>query len=205
MGNTQIIGYVRVSTPAQNIERQLRILEPYHPDKIFSEYASGGTKERPELIKMREYVREGDCVVVPSMDRLGRNFIEFFSIVKEIQDKGASIRFIQEGMLLNPKSPNPMDNLLMGVFAAVAEYERSMIRERQKEGIAIARERGVYKGRKPIDPKRLEKGKEWVEIGLSITKAAKKIGVGRSTLWRYLKDQKEQKGSTEETNNSCAA
>lgn len=196
MTTSQTIGYFRVSPLAQDFDKFLKILEPYCPDKIFWEVASTRTRDRPELMKMLEYVHEGDSVVIPSMDRLGLDFQDLFSIVKEIQDKGASIRFVQEGVSGRQDSPDPRDKVLIKALALVADFEIEKKREYQREGIEAAKERGVYKGRQPIDPKLLRKGRKLVEKGLSIPKAAEKIGVCRTTLWKHLKDKKEQNEST---------
>lgn len=178
------IGYVRVSTVDQNPERQL---EGIQLDKKFTDYASGHTKKRPELQSMLEYVREDDIIIVHSMDRLARNAADLFNLVKWFQEKKIQVQFVKENLVFNNVN-NPMSNLLMGMLACIAEFELERIRERIREGVAIAKKKGTYKGR----PSRLnkemeEKIKSYLEIGLPKTKIAKTLSVSRFSLYRYLK------------------
>lgn len=184
----QIIGYARVSSVDQNLARQLEQLKTEHPDKIFEDRASGATTNRPAFQQMMEYAREGDTIVVCSMDRLARNLADLLNTTKELQAKGASIRFLKESILLDASGNDAaMTKLLMSTLGAVAEFERSMIRERQREGIELAKKRGVYKGRKPTDASIIEKAREQINLGIPLAKVAREAGIARSTLYRQLK------------------
>lgn len=184
----QIIGYARVSSADQNLARQLEQLKSMHPDKILEDKASGATSDRPAFQQMMGYVREGDTVIVCSMDRLARNLADLLNVTKELQTKGVSIKFLKESIHLDATGNDAaMTKLLISMLGAVAEFERSMIRERQREGIELAKKKGVYKGRKPTDPKIIEKAYEKIKLGVPISKAAREIGVARSTLYRRLK------------------
>lgn len=183
----QTIGYARVSSVDQNLARQLEQLKTEHPDRIFEDKASGATTNRPAFQQMMEYVRGGDTIIVCSMDRLARNLADLLNITKELQDKEVSIRFLKESIKLDATgSDAAMTKLLMSMLGAVAEFERAMIRERQREGIELAKKRGVYKGRKPTDIKIIEKAKEKIALGVPLAKAARDAGIARSTLYRQL-------------------
>ena len=142
---------------------------------------------------MMEYVREGDTIVVCSMDRLARNLADFLTTTKELQAKGVSIRFLKESIFLDASGNDvAMTKLLMSMLGAVAEFERSMIRERQREGIELAKKRGVYKGRKPTDAAIIEKAREKINLGIPIAKVAREAGIARSTLYRRLQQMEQR-------------
>lgn len=190
----QIVGYARVSSADQNLARQLEQLKSENTDKIFEDKASGATTKRPAFQQMMEYIREGDTIVVCSMDRLARNLTDLLNTTKELQAKGVSIRFIKESILLDASGNDvAMTKLLMSMLGAVAEFERSMIRERQREGIELAKKRGVYKGRKPTDVVIIEKAREQINLGIPLAKVAREIGIARSTLYRRLQQMEQQK------------
>lgn len=190
----QIVGYARVSSADQNLARQLEQLKSENTDKIFEDKASGATTKRPAFQQMMEYIREGDTIVVCSMDRLARNLTDLLNTTKELQAKGVSIRFIKESILLDASGNDvAMTKLLMSMLGAVAEFERSMIRERQREGIELAKKRGVYKGRKPTDVAIIEKALEQINLGIPLAKVAREIGIARSTLYRRLQQMEQQK------------
>ena len=183
----QLVGYARVSSADQNLARQLEQLKNEKTDKIFEDKASGASTDHPAFQQMMEYVREGDTVIVCSMDRLARNLADLLTITKELQGKGVSIRFLKESIHLDASGNDAaMTKLLMSMLGAVAEFERSMIRERQREGIELAKKRGVYKGRKPTDAAIIEKARERILLGVPLTKVAKEAGISRSTLYRHL-------------------
>lgn len=185
----QIIGYARVSSADQNLARQLEQLNAEHLDKIFEDKASGVTTDRPAFQQMMEYVREGDTVIVCSMDRLARNLADLLNITKELQTKGVSIKFLKESICLDASGNDAaMTKLLTSMLGAVAEFERSMIRERQREGIELAKKRGVYKGRKPTNPELIQKAREQINQGVPLAKVAREIDIARSTLYRQLKN-----------------
>lgn len=142
--NGQKIGYIRVSSSDQNTERQLDGLEL---DRTFTDKVSGKSTDRPQLQEMLRFVREGDHLLVHSMDRLARNLIDLRQMVQELTKRGVRITFVKEGLTFNGEDA-AMSVLLLSVMGAVAEFERAIIKERQAEGIRIARQKGVYKGRK---------------------------------------------------------
>jgi DNA invertase Pin-like site-specific DNA recombinase len=140
----QRIGYVRVSSFDQNPERQLDRIEL---DKVFTDKASGKDTLRPELDALQSFVREGDTVVIHSMDRLARNLDDLRHLVQQLTKRGIRITFIKENLTFTGED-SPMANLMLSVMGAFAEFERALIHERQREGIALAKQRGAYRGRK---------------------------------------------------------
>jgi DNA invertase Pin-like site-specific DNA recombinase len=137
------VGYIRVSSVDQNTDRQL---EGQELDKVFTDKASGKDTKRPQLQAALDYIREGDVLVVHSMDRLARNLDDLRRMVLDLTGKGVHVQFIKDSLTFTGED-SPMSNLLLSLLGAVAEFERSMIRER-REGIALAKKAGVYKGRK---------------------------------------------------------
>jgi DNA invertase Pin-like site-specific DNA recombinase len=140
----QRIGYVRVSTLDQNEKRQL---EGQVLDRVFTDKASGRDTTRPQLTELLQFARDGDTVVVHSMDRLARNLDDLRALVQGLTSKGVRVEFVKESLVFTGED-SPMANLMLSVMGAFAEFERSLIRERQREGIALAKQRGAYKGRK---------------------------------------------------------
>src|SRR5437588_2389564 len=140
----QRIGYVRVSSLDQNPDRQL---EQTPVDRIFTDHASGKDVARPQLDALLRFVREGDTVVVHSMDRLARNLDDLRRIVQGLTQRGVRMEFVKEGLTFTGED-SPMANLMLSVMGAFAEFERALIRERQREGIVLAKPRGAYRGRK---------------------------------------------------------
>ena len=140
----QRIGYVRVSTLDQNEKRQL---EGQVLDRVFTDKASGRDTARPQLAELLRFARDGDTVVVHSMDRLARNLDDLRALVQGLTRKGVRVEFVKESLVFTGED-SPMANLMLSVMGAFAEFERSLIRERQREGIALAKQRGAYKGRK---------------------------------------------------------
>lgn len=185
------VGYVRVSTVQQNKDRQFEQLKN-QTEKIFCDEASGKDKHRPELEKMLDFVREGDEIVVCSMDRLSRNLRDLLQMVEELQTNGIAITFLKEGFSFKPKENTPVAKLTLQIMGAVAEFERQIILERQKEGIALARERGVYKGRKPLSQDIIKKIFELYEMGIPATKISKDLGVGVASCYRYIKRKQSE-------------
>lgn len=140
------IGYIRISTLDQNHERQL---DDMILDKRFVDHASGKDMKRPQLEALLSYVRDGDMVVVHSMDRLARNLDDLRKLVRQLTDQKISVEFIKEGLTFTGED-SPMSKLLLSVMGAFAEFERALIKERQREGITLAKKRGAYKGRRPV-------------------------------------------------------
>ena len=187
----QIVGYVRVSSIDQNLARQLEQLKHENVDKVFEDKASGATTKRPAFQQMLDYVREGDTIVVCSMDRLERNLSDLLSITTELHAKGINIKFLKENILLDASgTEHAMTRLLMSMLGAVAEFERSLIRERQREGIELAKKRGAYKGRKPTDPSIIEKARSKIQQGIPLSKVAREFEISHSTLYRHFKSNK---------------
>ena len=178
------IGYVRVSSFDQNPERQL---EHVQVDRVFTDKASGKDTQRPELEQLLAFVREGDTVVVHSMDRLARNLDDLRRIVQNLTRRGVRIEFVKEGLTFTGED-SPMANLMLSVMGAFAEFERALIRERQREGIALAKQRGAYRGRKKsLSPERVAEVRRRVEAGEQKAALAREFGISRETLYQYLK------------------
>ena len=181
--NGQRIGYTRVSTLDQQSERQL---EGVALDRVFTDKASGKDTRRPALDDLLRFVREGDTVVVHSMDRLARNLDDLRSLVKELTGRGVRIEFAKENLTFTGEE-SPMANLMLSVMGAFAEFERALIRERQREGIALAKRRGVYRGRKKaLSDDQAVILRARVAAGEPKAQVARDLGVSRETLYRYL-------------------
>lgn len=182
------VGYIRVSTLDQKIDRQL---ENVQLDKVFIDKCSGKDLNRPQFQILMTYVREGDRVVVDSMDRMARNLDDLRKIVKDLTSKSIEIEFIKEGLVFNGED-SPMSHLLLSMMGAFAEFERSLIRERQREGIAIARAKGVYKNRgrdRCLKSDEVIQLKKWVAEGMQKTWIAKKLEISRHSVYNYMKIQ----------------
>jgi DNA invertase Pin-like site-specific DNA recombinase len=183
-----LVGYVRVSSTDQNTDRQ--DFAGIELDKVFTDKASGKDTNRPALKEALGYVREGDTLVVHSMDRLARSLVDLLGLVKGLTARGVSVRFLKEGQLFTGQD-DPMANLMLSMLGAVAEFERSLILERQKEGIAKAKAKGVYQGRgAKLTPEQVIELKAKVEsrkAGVSMESIAKEYGISRQTLYQYLK------------------
>ena len=184
---SKVLGYIRVSTDGQNIARQEEQLASHHPDKVFIDRVSGKSMDRPALIQLLDYVRDGDRCVTSSMDRLARNVEDLRKIVREITDAGASVQFLKEGLTFTGDD-SPMSKLLLNVMGAMAEFERELIKERQREGIAIAVAKGdVYKGRvKSLKAAQVEELKAQVASGIPKATVARNLGISRKSLYNYL-------------------
>lgn len=181
MSNGQQVGYIRVSTVDQNTERQLDGLAL---DKVFTDKASGKDTARPALRECLDYVREGDTLVVHSMDRLARSLKDLLAIVDELTARGVAVRFAKNDMTFTRDKSDPCSMLMLQLLGAVAEFERSMILERQREGIAIAKAKGVYKGRKPaLSEDQVAVVLERLAAGESATDLAEEFGVSRATVY----------------------
>lgn len=179
----QRIGYVRVSTLDQNPERQL---EQVAVDRIFTDHASGKDTERPQLEALLSFIREGDTLVVHSMDRLARNLDDLRRLVQGLTRRGVKVEFLKESLTFTGDD-SPIATLLLSVMGAFAEFERSLIRERQREGIALAKKRGVYRGRrKLLSKEQAEQLRARVGAGEPKAAVARAFGISRETLYRYL-------------------
>lgn len=175
------VGYVRVSSVDQNTARQL---DGIACDEVFTDKVSGATTERPALQDMLRFVRKGDTVHVHSIDRLARSLEDLLSLVKGLIAKGVGVHFHKEQLHFTGEA-NPMQELMLSLLGSVAQFERSMIKERQREGIAKAKEAGVYKGRaKSVDDAAIRSS---IASGVSYRDTAKALGVSLSTVQRAMK------------------
>jgi len=178
------VGYQRVSSLAQSEDRQL---DGITLDKTYCDKLSGKDQNRPELQEMIDFVRDGDTVVVHSLDRLARNLDDLRQIVRRLTDQGVRVEFVKEGLVFSGDD-SAMSRLLLSVMGAFAEFERELIRERQREGIALAKKRGAYDNR----PKKLTQAqvldlRERAAAGESKAALARAFGVHRSTVYELIK------------------
>ncbi len=179
----QVVGYRRVSTLDQSTSRQLEGVEL---DKLFEDKMSGRDTNRPQLNAMLSHVREGDTVVCHSLDRLGRNLDDLRKLVKDLSSRGIRVQFLKENLTFTGED-SPMANLLLSVMGAFAEFERELIRERQREGIALAKQAGIYKGRKPsLTPENIGDIRKRVAAGERKSALATEYGVTRMTIYNAL-------------------
>jgi DNA invertase Pin-like site-specific DNA recombinase len=182
----QCVGYVRVSTVDQNTARQIQQLQGLNLDRVFTDIASGKDANRPQLTAALMHLREHDVLYVHSMDRLARNLEDLRKIVTGLTDRGVTVKFIKEGLEFD-RTANSVSKLLLSIMGAFAEFERNLIRERQREGIAIAKSKGVYKGRKPsLTSEQQSELIEAVRAGAKKSDLMRQFGVSRQTLYNYL-------------------
>src|ERR671933_1184834 len=178
----QRIGYIRVSTLDQQVERQL---DGVALDQTFTDKASGKDTKRPQLELLLRFARRGDTVVVHSMDRLARNLDDLRRIVHTLTGKGVKVEFVKEHLTFTGED-SPMAGLLLSVMGAFAEFERALIKERQREGIALAKRRGAYRGRKKtLSQEAIAQLRERLRSGASKAQLARELGISRQTLYEY--------------------
>lgn len=193
----QRVAYVRVSSAGQNLTRQLEAVGEC--DQTFTERQSGkSATNRPQLQALIRHVRHGDHVVVASMDRLARSVIDLNDIVQQITGdpaehteqqprKGASIEFLKERLTFAPGDTDPMASFQLNMMGAFAQFERELIRQRQAEGIAAAKKRGIYKGRpRSLEGDQIRSVRKAALAGTPKVQIAREHGISRSTLYRYL-------------------
>ncbi len=176
------IGYIRVSTEEQNEARQVEMLKS-ECDKIYIEKASGKDRNRPELEEMLSYARDGDYIVVESYSRLARNVLDLLNIVEEMEKK--NIKFISKKE--NIDTSTPTGKLMLNIFASLSQFEREQLKERQKEGIAIAKANGKYTGRKALvlDEEEFKNYIDEIETNkIKITDVCKKLKISRSVFYK---------------------
>lgn len=179
------IAYIRVSSKDQNLDRQRMILEEHKIERWYEEKASGKDTEREELKNMLDFVREGDTVYIVSFDRLARSVADLLQITDFLKKKKVHLVSVKEKI----DSSTPNGRLMLTVIGAIAEFERAIIRERQAEGIALAKERGIYAGRKPkkINQELFEECyQEWLKRRLTLVDLARKLDISRSTAYRLI-------------------
>lgn len=191
-GRGQVVGYVRVSSLGQNLARQHDAIGDV--DRVFEDHVSGGSRaQRTGLAECLRYVRHGDTVRVASMDRLARSLIDLQQLVDEILSKGASVAFVKEPQTYTPTTDDgagggdSMSRLMLHMLGAFAEFERNLIRERQAEGIRLAKAAGKYRGRaRSLTQTQLVEARERIAAGVPKTRVAADFGVNRATLYRSL-------------------
>lgn len=182
------VAYIRVSTIEQNTDRQLQAMENYKIDKFFIDKCSGKNTDRPQLQAMMDYVREGDTVYIHDFSRLARSTKDLLNIVEQLQSKGVHLHSNKE----NLDTSTPTGKLMLTMIGAINEFERVNLLERQKEGIAIAKEKGKYKGRKKknIDSELFNSlYNDYTQRKLNKIQFAKSLNVSRPTLDKLLKER----------------
>jgi DNA invertase Pin-like site-specific DNA recombinase len=176
------IGYARVSTQDQNSNLQLDALKIAGCEKIFSETASGSRTDRPELLKALEYARSDDVIVVWKLDRLARSMRQLIETMEMLKGRGIALESLTEKI----DTATPQGKLVFGIFASLAEFERSLIRERVNAGLQAARLRGRKGGRPRVEEDKLSHASALLKAGYSTARAAKAAGIGRATLCRHI-------------------
>ncbi|QJD31190.1 recombinase family protein [Methylococcus geothermalis] len=181
----QVVGYIRVSSVGQNTDRQLAGVAL---DRVFEEKASAKTvTARPVLAECLAYVRAGDTLVCHSLDRLARNTAELLGLVREITGKGVTVRFLKENLTFSGSDDDPFKNLMLSMLAAFGQFERELINERRREGVAAARARGRKFGAPAkLTPELCAKIDALLASGASKRTTARAVGIGEATLYRYL-------------------
>ncbi|EKP0307289.1 recombinase family protein [Aeromonas veronii] len=176
-----LVGYARVSTVGQSLDTQLQALAEC--STIFQEKVSGARDDRPQLAQLLNFVREGDVVLVTKLDRLARNTRHLLEISEYLQSKQVALRILNLGI----NTSTPTGKLMLTMIGAIATFERELMLERQAEGIELAKQRGVYKGRKPTAMARGEEVLALADRGLAKTEIAKQTGISLSSVQRILK------------------
>ena len=188
----QRVGYIRVSSTDQNPERQL---EGVALDRVFTDKASAKDTDRPQLKELLGFVREGDTILVHSMDRLARNLEDLRKLVQTQTKRGVRVEFVKEGLSFSGED-SPMAHLMLSVMGAFAEFERSLLKERQREGIALAKRRGAYRGRKrTLTSEQITELKTRIDAGDKKAKVARDMDISRETLYQYLRQPLENPGA----------
>ena len=178
------IGYIRVSTQAQNTMRQEVLMQELGVDEVYIDRLSGKNTDRPELKKMMDYVRKGDTVIVESISRFARNTRDLLVLIEKLTEKG--VEFVSKKEAIDTTTPT--GKFMLTVFGAVAELEREYILQRQQEGIAIAKAEGKYRGRKPIERSNFDAvEKLWRAGTISAAEAMRRLDMSRSTFYRKVR------------------
>lgn len=180
----QNVGYIRVSSTSQNTERQLADITL---DRVFTDKVSGKDTNRPELANCLNHLREGDVLHVHSIDRLARNLKDLQTLIEQLTSKGVSVRFYKEHLTFEAASASPMQTLMLQMLGAFAEFERTLIRERQREGIAAAKAQGKKLGAPAkVTDEQVAAIKARIEAGEEKSAVAKAFGISRPTLYKLL-------------------
>jgi len=195
------IGYIRVSTEHQETARQEKLMQDYRVEKIFSEKLSGKNTDRPQFKEMLNYLREGDTLYVESISRLSRSVRDLLKTVDILTEKGVTLVSSKENIDTN----TPQGRFMLSIFGAMSELERAQILQRQREGIALAKARGVYKGRKPltIDEKQFRAVcEQWTSGEITAVKAMERLNLTSSTFYRRVRQYGIKKPVKEVSNSS---
>ena len=186
------IGYARVSTAEQHVERQQQILQELGAEKTFVDVCSGKSTDRPALREMLNFARDKDVIICESISRLARNTRDLLELTDKLAEQGVGFVSQKE----NIDTTTPTGKFILTVFGAIAELEREYILQRQAEGIAIAKANGVYKGRKPLDCPGFDKVYQQVELGkISATEAFRQLNVSKSTYYRRVRERQRSAGN----------
>ena len=192
------IGYIRVSTEHQETARQQEIMDSYQVDRIFSEKVSGANADRPQLRAMLDYVREGDTLYIESISRLGRSTRDLLNIIDTLTDKGVTLISHKENIDTN----TPSGKFMLTVFAALSQLEREQLKQRQREGIEIAKALGKYTGRKPIEIDWTKFGQlygEWKAKNITGRDFMRRMGLSANTFYRRVREYEITHHITEPT------
>lgn len=181
MGDT--LGYARVSTGDQDVAGQTMRLEMTGAIRVFTDVVSGKSMDRPGLAELLAYARKGDTLAVVRLDRLGRSLAELLSTVEKLRARGIALLSLEEKI----DTSSAAGELIFHMFGAIAHFERRLISERTKDGIAAARAKGKRPGRQPLDMARVDAAIKLVEARLAPVEAARQVGIGRSTIYREMR------------------
>ena len=193
------LGYARCSTLDQNLDWQIDALTKEGCDRIFQEKFTGTRKDRPELLRMMDMLREGDTVIICELTRLSRSVKDLFDLVEQVEKAGANIKSLKEPWL---DTTTPQGRLLFTIFSGVSQFERELIRERTMEGLASARARGRMGGRPGKDKKIVEQALTLYDSkAYSVDEISKTTGISRATLYKYVNLRKENQNSN--LNHDC--
>jgi len=190
-----LLGYARVSTPAQDLAGQRDRLRAAGAARVFEDVVSGRAERRPGLAALLDHARPGDAVAVVRLDRLGRSLRELLEIVEDLRARGVGLKSLEEAI----DTSSAAGELVFHVFGALAQFERRLIAERTRDGLAAARARGARPGRPPLDREKLAAALALVAAGMSPARAARQVGMGRSTLYRELarRDRRDGRAGSE--------
>ena len=180
---TAILGYARVSTGDQDVAGQTMRLKEAGAIKVFTDVRSGKSMDRPGLAELLAYARDGDTLAVVRLDRLGRSLAELLSTVEDLRKRGIALLSLEEKI----DTSSAAGELIFHVFGAIAHFERRLISERTKDGIAAARAKGKRPGRQPLDMSKVDAAIKLVEARVTPTEAARQLGIGRSTIYREMR------------------
>ena len=182
-----IIGYGRVSTADQNLDRQIDALKNIGVERLFTEKVTGKKQDRPELMKMIEQLREGDVVVISELTRLSRSTKDLFAIADLIKAKGADIKSLKETWL---DTTTPQGALMMTIFAGLSQFEADLTAQRTREGLAAARSRGRFGGRPKTSVEQVQRALKMYDGGFSVDDVCKSCGISKSALYNFINERK---------------